>query len=98
MDYFYKARDDAWRLVSGTMSAASTDELTSRLRKMGYMAISVTDAAPKANRLKDISDSLFSVRLKDLAAFSFKLSNMLNSGISILTSLRAIESQTENRK
>ena len=41
------------------MSAASTDELTSRLRKMGYMAISVTDAAPKANRLKDISDSLF---------------------------------------
>ena len=97
-DYFYKARDDAGRAVSGTMGAASTDELTLRLRKMGYMAVSVTAAAPKANSLRDISDSIMPVRLKDLAAFSFKLSNMLDAGISILTSLRSIESQTANRK
>ena len=97
-DYFYKARDDAGRLVSGTMSADSTDELTLRLRKMGYMAVSVAPAAAKANSLRDISDSIIPVRLKDLAAFSFKLSNMLNSGLSILTSLRAIESQTGNRR
>lgn len=97
-DYCYKARDDAGRLVSGTMSADSTDELTSRLRKMGYMAVSVAPAAAKANSLRDISDSLLPVRLKDLTAFSFKLSNMLNSGLSILTSLRAIESQTGNRR
>src|SRR3989338_3114124 len=84
-DYFYKARDDAGRLVSGTMSAASTDELTSRLRKMGYMAVSVTPAAAKANSLRDISDNIMPVRLKDLTAFSFKLSNMLCSGLSFLT-------------
>ena len=46
-DYLYKARDESGKLVKGALEAASADEVGVKLRKMGYMAVSISPAKKK---------------------------------------------------
>lgn len=95
--YTYRARDQAGKLVTGTMEAPSAEALTAKLGKMGYMTTSVAPVKPGI-RLGSISEMLAPVKVQDLVVFNFQLANMLESGISILVALAAIEVQLENKK
>ena len=95
--YSYRARDEKGALVRGTLEAASADELTAKLRKMGYMATAVTVARPGI-KFRALNEKFRPLRAQDLVVFNFQLANMIESGIPILSALRAIESQIENKK
>ena len=95
--YTYRARDEYGKLVAGTMNAVSADELTVKLRKMGYMATSV-HAVRAGIKIHEITQSLNAIRQQDLTVFYFQLANLIEAGIPILPSLTLIEAQVENKK
>mgnify|MGYP001608909333 FL=1 len=96
-DYLYKARDESGKLVKGAIEADSADEVSAKLRKMGYMAVSLS-LAKKEIDLEGMLRQLRRINPQDLIVFNFQLANLLESGISLLTALRTIEAQTANKR
>ena len=96
-DYLYKARDESGKLVKGVLEAASADEVGVKLRKMGYMAVSLS-LAKKEIDLEGVLRNLRRINPQDLIVFNFQLANLLESGITLLISLRTIEAQTANKR
>lgn len=95
--YTYKARDTSGKAVRGTMEAATKEELTDKLHKMGYMTTRVTEALPGI-KIESVFERLKRINTEDIVMFNVQLSNMINAGISILTSLVALNKQIENKK
>lgn len=95
--YIYRARDENGKLVKGAMDAASPDELSAKLRKMGYMTTAVAEAKPGIG-LENLIERLRPIRAQDLVIFNFQLANMIESGIPILAALHTIGLQIENKK
>ncbi|MDD4909640.1 MAG: type II secretion system F family protein [Candidatus Omnitrophica bacterium] len=95
--YNYRARDKAGSAVKGAMEAAAKDEVVERLRKMGYMATQVRESLPGI-KIESLFEGLKRVSTEDMIIFNVQLSNMIGSGISILTSLDTISRQIENRR
>ncbi|MFH1778440.1 MAG: type II secretion system F family protein [Candidatus Omnitrophota bacterium] len=94
--YRYKARDQRGNLVGGVMEAPSQVELADRLRKMGYI---ITGIAPAGRGIN--LDKLFLrfqyVKPEDMILFNIQLSNMVDAGLALLTALRTISAQTDNK-
>ncbi len=94
--YSYKARDSAGKLIKGSMPAASKNELADKLRKMGYMASMVEEALPTV-QVEKLSRLFNQIGTEDMIMFTVQLSNMINAGVSILTSVTTLARQTENK-
>ncbi len=95
----YKVRDQAGKVLEGTLEADDATLVVGKLRGMGYTPISVEEQAE--SRLQtDIKIPGLSnrVRLKDLAVFSRQFATMINSGLSLLKSLSILEEQTESKE
>lgn len=95
--YTYKARNETGKPMNGMMEASSRDELAEKLRKMGYMPTQIK-AASAGIKIEDWRDRFFRIKTEDLIMFNIQLSNMIDSGFSILNSLRVIAGQVENKK
>lgn len=95
--YRYKARDQRGKLVEGTMEAPSQTELADKLRKMGYIITGITPEA-RGITLEELLSRLRRIKPEDTILFNIQLSNMLDAGLPLLTCLRTISSQTENRR
>ena len=93
----YKARDQMGKLVEGAMEAATEHDLVEKLRKMGYVVTGIASAAGTVS-LEEIFAGLVGARSEDAIFFNVQLSNMLDAGLPLLGSLRAISSQTENKR
>lgn len=93
----YKARDQMGKLVEGTMEAASQGDVADRLRKMSYV---ITGLAPAGGgvSLDEMLSALRRIKPEDMIFFNIQLSNMLEAGLPILTCLRTISAQMENRR
>ena len=94
--YIYKARDATGKLVKGTMDAATKEELTEKLHRMGYMITRVTEALPGI-RIDSAFDKLKRISAEDMIIFNVQLANMINSGIPILVCLDTLDKQIENK-
>lgn len=94
--YIYKARDATGKLVKGTMDAATKEELTEKLNRMGYMITRVTEALPGI-RIDSVFDKLKRISAEDMIIFNVQLANMINSGIPILVCLDTLDKQIENK-
>ena len=95
--YIYKARDATGKPVKGAMDAASKEELTDKLHKMGYMATRVTEALPGIN-IESAFDRLRRISTADMVMFNLQLANMISAGIGILASLEILNKQIENKR
>ncbi|OGX52299.1 MAG: hypothetical protein A3G37_03450 [Omnitrophica WOR_2 bacterium RIFCSPLOWO2_12_FULL_46_30] len=95
--YIYRARDERGKLIKGAMEAASPDELTAKLHKMGYLATAVSELKPGI-RIKDKLKRWRPVRQQDLLVFNFQLANLIEAGVPILSALKSIQAQIENKK
>ncbi len=95
--YRYKARDQSGKLVEGTMEAPSQGELADKLRKMGYVITGITLAAGTVS-LDELISGLKRIKPEDMIFFNIQLSNMLDAGLPLLTCLRTISVQTENKR
>ena len=95
--YLYKARDETGKSVKGSMDTGNKEELVDKLHKMGYVTTHVAEARSGVN-VELLSGGLTRINAEDMIVFNIQLSNMINAGISILTSLDMLSRQLENRK
>jgi len=95
--YRYKARNQSGKLVEGAMEASSESDLADKLRKMSYIVTGVSPAAGTIS-LEDIVSGLRRVKPEDMIFFNIQLSSMLEAGLPLLTCLRTISIQTENKR
>ena len=95
--YDYKARDPMGKQVRGAMDAASQTELTDKLQKMGYMVTRVSEASGDI-RWAWLEGLGGRIGAEDIIVFNVQLSNLINAGIGLLSSLKTIHLQTENKK
>ena len=94
--YRYKARDESGKLVEGAMDAPTEADLVEKLRKMKYVITGVSAASDRFS-LGEFIGGFRSINPEDMIFFNIQLSNMLDAGLPLLTSLRTISAQTENR-
>jgi len=95
--YVYKARDAAGKPVKGTIASGGRKEVVDKLRKMGYMTTYVAEARAGL-KAETLFEGFRKVSSEDMILFYAQFSNMLGSGISILTVLKTLERQIENKK
>lgn len=95
--YIYRARDATGKRVKGTMDAGTKEGLIDKLHKMGYMTTQVTEALPGI-KIETVFDRLKKISTEDMIMFNIQLSNMINAGINILTSLDTLNKQIENKR
>ncbi|MFH1710434.1 MAG: type II secretion system F family protein, partial [bacterium] len=93
--FFYKARDESGKPISGIMEAANKDILASKLQKLKYTVISITEKAVPFSIDKYLQ-KFGRVKLNDLVMFNVQLASMISSGISLPTSLLTLLDQIEN--
>ena len=87
----YQVRDNAGKMVAGTLVADNQELVIERLREMGMVPVKVR--IQKSALGRDINFRR-SVKLKDLAIFSRQFATMVNAGLPILRALSVLEGQT----
>lgn len=95
--YRYKARDEMGKLVEGAMEAPTEADLVEKLRKMGYVITGVFVASDTFS-IQDFFSGLRQISPEEMIFFNIQLSNMLEAGLPLLTCLRTISAQMENRR
>lgn len=95
--YQYKARDEAGKVVRGTMSASSEETLGDRLKKMGYLPTSIKEIPPGIT-IEGFMERLRRIKYREVIMFNLQLSKMIHAGIPILVGLKAMADQTQNKK
>ena len=96
-NYQYKARDGEGKVVAGVMESSSEDKLAEKLRGMGYMPTQIKEALPEIN-LEQFSERFKRIKPEDIILFSVQLSNMIDAGLTLISSLNIIANQIENKK
>ncbi|MBL7068658.1 MAG: type II secretion system F family protein [Candidatus Omnitrophica bacterium] len=94
--YEYKAKKSPTEIVEGTIEANSETSALAKLSRLGYYPISIAKEGVGGKR----SSSLYlfkRVRLHDLSVFTRQLSDLLDSGLTLLNALNIIYQQTENK-
>lgn len=95
--YNYRAWNSSGKPVKGTLEAATKDELVAKLRKMGYTATGV-DEAKKGQDTESVYEKMRPIGAHSMILFYTQLSNMINAGIPIVTSLETLSAQISNKK
>jgi len=94
--YEYKAKKSPTEIVEGTIEAESEASALAKLSGLGYYPISI--AKEGESGLKRPPLYLFKrVKLHDLTVFTRQLSDLLDSGLTLLNALNIIYQQTENK-
>jgi type IV pilus assembly protein PilC len=96
-NYTYKARDEAGRLVKGAMQALSQEDLADKLREKGCVPTHIQQTA-SGIQIEDVGGRFTRIKHEDMIMFNLQLANMLDSGLTILSSLSTISRQMENKK
>ena len=95
--FIYKAKEGPDRIVEGTMEAESREQVIDRLQTMGYFPISIKEETTlKKEEIPSLHFEELTVKKSDLAIFTRQLSDLLDSGITLLKALSLIEEQTNN--
>jgi len=96
--YSYKARDITGKLVTGNINAASQDMAGEKIDSMGYIPVSIREQLMSSPAQLDISELITKkVKSEDLIMFTFQMSTLIGAGIPILTALKTLSKQVENR-
>lgn len=99
----YRARDAAGQLVTGTLVAASPDEVGSRLRSEGKYVLSVDEHALTSTTAPQLdveairsSEAAKRIRRDDVIAFAQQLGVMLETGVPLGEALDAFRRQSRS--
>jgi type IV pilus assembly protein PilC len=93
----YRARDNTGKLVRGALEALSQEEVAEKLRRMGYAPVTITEAFAGL-KLEQLEWNFRRIKTKDIVMFNIQLANMLNAGLSIISSLDTLQKQSENKR
>lgn len=94
----YKARNRMGTLISGTMSAATPQDVGLELSRMGHFPVAIESARPQRTPVleMDLFARFQKVKTQELVLFTRQMSTLFNAGIPILSILQALEDQVEN--
>jgi type IV pilus assembly protein PilC len=92
----YSVRDANNKLISGRTEAASQEAAVAKLRRQGYVPVTVKEAGTGMNREIKLGFST-GVGLKDLAVTARQFATMIDSGLSLLRALAILSEQTSNK-
>jgi type IV pilus assembly protein PilC len=96
--FTYKVRDQAGKLVTGSLDADSVTNAAGKLRSMGYVPVAIeSDRKKGVQRELRIPGMGSKVKLKDVAVFSRQFATMINAGLTLLRSLSILAEQTESK-
>lgn len=96
-NYTYKARDGQGKAVTGTMESSSEEQLAEKLREMGYMPTQINKALPEVD-LDRFTERFKRIKPEDIIMFNVQLANMIDAGLTLISSLNTIFEQIENKK
>ncbi len=95
--FSYKARDETGKPISSIMEASNKDALASRLQKLKYTVISISEKAIPFTIDKFLR-RFTRVKINDLVMFNVQLANMIGAGIPLPSSLMTLSEQIENER
>ena len=93
----YRARDNTGKLIRGVIEALSQEEVAEKLQRMGHAPITITKVF-NGLKLEQLEWNFRRIKTEDIVMFNVQLANMLNSGLSIISSLETLQKQCENKK
>jgi type IV pilus assembly protein PilC len=93
----YRARDNTGKLIRGVIEALSQEEVAEKLQRMGYVPVTITKVFAGL-KLEQLEWNFRRIKTEDIVMFNIQLANMLNSGLSIISSLDTLQKQNENKK
>ena len=93
----YRARDNTGKLIKGVIEALSQEEVAEKLQRMGHAPITITKIF-NGLKLEQLEWNFRRIKTEDIVMFNVQLANMLNSGLSIISSLETLQKQCENKK
>lgn len=93
----YRARDNTGKLVRGVIEALSQEEVAEKLRRMGYAPVKITEVLTGL-KLEQLEWNFRRIKTEDVVMFNVQLANMLNAGLSIISSLDTLQKQSENKR
>lgn len=91
--YKFKAKTMDGRLIEGLQEAESEQVLRDKLDREGVFVLEVSSGQAAAVKKRFFGGR--KVKLKDLSIFCWQLFTMINSGMTLIESLRAIHKQTQ---
>lgn len=96
-EFSYKAKGGPGEIIEGNLRAETQAAAIEKLSQMGYFPLSVAKLERREKRKLSFR-LLKRVRRRDLSIFTRQLSDLLESGLTLLEALKVIEQQTENRQ
>lgn len=93
----YRARDNTGKLVRGVIDALSQEEVAEKLQRMGYTPVTITKVFAGL-KLEQLGWNFRRIKAQDIVMFNVQLANMLNAGLSIISSLDTLQKQNENKR
>ncbi|MBI2624600.1 type II secretion system F family protein [Candidatus Parcubacteria bacterium] len=96
--FTYEAKTSAGQAKTGTVTAASTDDLSQTLRTEGYILVSAKAAVTADRESLTWFYRIQRVKLVDKIMFARNLGVMISAGLSITRALTVMAQQTDSRK
>lgn len=91
--YRYKARDLSGTTHTGTLDAASREELANLLREQGRFLLDAEERRKRSSGARGWLTRRPSISRQELALFSLQLASALEAGVQILSALERLEEQ-----
>ncbi|MCM8784150.1 MAG: type II secretion system F family protein [Candidatus Omnitrophica bacterium] len=93
--FVYKAKEEPEKIVEGTIEAESREQVIDRLQTMGYYPLSIVeDSVLKEGEKFSLLREEGKVKRSELTLFTRQLSDLIDSGITLIRALNLIEEQT----
>jgi len=98
-NFRYSVRDRSGKAVAGTIDAPTLQNAGERLYQLGYFPIQIEEEGKAVSLgLSSIWQRFQKMKLEDLIFFSEQLSTLYKAGLPLLTGLKSLMEQAENRK
>lgn len=92
----YQAMTKTGSVVTGTLEAGNSTELTSKLKGSGYYPMSVSEVVVEEKRRIPGLRLGGRVKQSEVEFFSYQLATLINSGVQLIRALRVASEQVTN--
>lgn len=96
--YFYKAKDRAGQLLSGSILADNETAVAMYIRGKGCFVLQIKEQSSPNGLLGSLHDSLHPVNSKDLAVICRLFATMIGAGVSLIAALNVLIEQTSSSR
>lgn len=99
MNFVFEAKKDPASIVKGSVTAETLESAVRKVSGMGYYLLSIDEESAEGRNGSSAFGRFFfrRVGLKPLVGFTRQLSDLLESGLTLVKSLELLSEQTENR-